>query len=57
MMMMVMLFAALAVVAHAQACTVDGLWHYHDEEYTITMATAGASAGPFEIAVDAEHKR
>ena len=38
--------AALALVSAASAsCTIDGPWHYHDEEYALKMDKAGATSG------------
>ena len=39
----------------AQGCTVDGLWHYHDEEYMLKMDNSGALSGPLTATVVPGH--
>ena len=50
--------AMVGVVLGGEAlgCTLEGLWHYGDEEYTLHMDSKGAQLGGLTATVVPEHK-
>ena len=54
---MILRVAASAAVAAstAAACSLDGAWHYHDEQYTLKMAKPGATSGALTATVVPGH--
>ncbi len=51
-----MVLGGVLNMAGALGCTIDGVWHYGDEEYTLAMDSKGKQTGEITATVVPGHK-
>lgn len=48
-MLVASLAASLGLLSLTSGCTIEGPWHYHGEQYVLTMDTHGATSGNLTV--------